>query len=107
MSKKTYRVMEWHRGELVPIMTKDKNGKKVEKTVFVDEQSADELNRDFSSKVRQGSKIKYVLKEENSFEYEKAKKPELIDFLVKNEIEHDETEKVDELRKKIEKFLGK
>lgn len=106
MSKQTYRVMEWHRGELQPIMTKDKDGKKVERTVYIDESSAEELNRDFSERRNVGTKIKYVLKEEKkAFNYKTASKPKLIEYCEANGIEFDETEKASELKEKIEKHL--
>ena len=61
--KKVYRMMEWHRGELTPIMTSDKDKKRKEKRVSITETSAEILNQDFSELRGVGNKIKYVLVE--------------------------------------------
>lgn len=63
--QKTYKVMEWHRGEFIPLKATNPDGSKGDdKTVKITSESADELNRNFSKKRGQGVQIKYILSEE-------------------------------------------
>jgi len=57
--------MEWHRGELIPMKaTKPDGSKGSDRVVKITQESADQLNADFSEKRGQGLKIKYVLADE-------------------------------------------
>ena len=80
----SFQVMEWHRGEFIPVKTTDAQGKKGEaKIVKITQESADELNRDFSTVRGQGVKIKYVEVEEKA---KKESKPTTDSAVVDEEL---------------------
>jgi len=58
--------MEWHRGEFIPLKVTTPDGKKGEgKTVKITQESADQLNLDFSKTRGVGVQVKYVLVDED------------------------------------------
>ena len=72
--QKHYRMMEFHRGELIPVKTTLPNGKKGgDRIVKISPESAKEMNRDFSEKRNVGTKIKYVLIDEKEKDEELTK----------------------------------
>jgi len=107
-----FDVMEWHRGELVSIMTTDKNKPRKPKVVKITQKSADELNRDFSKLRNTGVKIKYVPSKIQApkpeeivvkeFNYKVANRSHLVHHCKVNNIPFGEDDLVKELRKKIE-----
>jgi ribosome-binding protein aMBF1 (putative translation factor) len=69
--------MEWHRGEFIPLKTTTPQGKKGKgKVVTITQDTADQMNQDFSKKRGVGVKIKYIALEEKAKKEKKAKKKE-------------------------------
>jgi len=79
--RKSFLVMEWHRGEFIPLKTTDAEGKKGEgKVVKITQETANEMNRDFSKKRGQGVQIKYIDADKKAKKKEKkAKKENIVD----------------------------
>jgi hypothetical protein len=81
--QKTFRVMEWHRGEFIPLKSTKPDGTKGEdRIVKITEESADVLNADFSELRGQGLKIKYLPLEKGKV----AKKDTIADDDVKKDL---------------------
>lgn len=60
-NQKLFQMMEWHRGELIPVKSTDAQGKKSkDRIVKITQSEADELNRDFDIRRGMGTKVKYV-----------------------------------------------
>lgn len=103
-----FKVMEWHRGELAPIMTTDKGKPRKPKVVKITQTSADELNQDFSKLRGLGIKIKYILSKDQpvqeikkEFNYKVANRTQLVYHCKTNEIDYGLNDTVKVLRGKI------
>lgn len=83
--QRLFKVMEWHRGEFIPLKTTNSDGTKgADKVVKITEESAEMLNADFSEKRGQGLKIKYILADEKP---KKEKKETLGDDSTKKDLQ--------------------
>lgn len=73
--KKKFRVMEWHRGEFIPLKTVTPKGVRGEgKVVKITQETADQMNLDFSKVRGVGVKIKYIEEVKKDKKEKKAKK---------------------------------
>lgn len=65
-----YEVQEFHRGKWIPVLTKDKDGKEVSKTVRISEETAAAMNidseADMKSKAKKTNHFRYVKKAKDS-----------------------------------------
>jgi len=78
MDKKVrlFQVMEWHRGEFIPLKVTNAQGEKGKgKTVRITQETADQMNLDFNEDYRKGVQIKYVLMEEKGSDPKKDAMP--------------------------------
>lgn len=98
--RKKFRLMEWHRGEFIPLKVTNPDGTKAEdgKVVSITQESADELNKDFSTLRNHGTKIKYVALDEPKAV--KAEEPATVN-------ESDDVSDKKELQKLYQEVIGK
>lgn len=60
-NQKLFQMMEWHRGDMIPVKSTDAQGNKSkDRIVKITQSEADELNRDFDTRRGMGTKVKYV-----------------------------------------------
>ena len=94
---KPYQVMEWHRGELIPLKETNAQGKKGKgKIVKITDATAEIMNLDFDAKG--GNRIKYVLAEEIKVKVKEK---------VKDAIDPDIIKKTKALQAKYVEVIGK